>query len=115
MYGQRSKRFFMGMIAFSLIGPLVLLFWNPEVGGILLLLSFIVTSRCLRLLRMAADTSETEEQRQSQDNRGQTVFVQLVDDQGNDLEPTQVQARIAAAQLTAGPRDLVIGVRRKVT
>jgi len=41
--------------------------------------------------------------------------VQLIDENGNDLEPEVAQRRLAAAQLQAGPRDMVIGVRRKVT
>lgn len=114
MFGQRSKRFFIAMIAFSLIGPSALLFWNPEIGGLTLLLGLIVASRCIRLLRMVQDSSESGTHRLARDDRGQTVFVQLVDDEGNDLEPALAQARLAAARLMAGPRDTVIGVRHKV-
>lgn len=47
-------------------------------------------------------------------NQAQTIFVQLIDEDGNELAPEVAESKLAAAQLLAGPRDMVIGVRRKV-
>jgi hypothetical protein len=116
MFGQQSKRFFIGVLVVAIVGPIAIMLWKPQIGGLLFLLGLFVAARCLYLIRTITTEGARQDQAQlySRRDRGQTIFVQLIDNDGNDLDPATAQARLAAANLRAGPRDTVIGVRRKV-
>ena len=116
MFGQHSKRFFLGVLVAAIVGPIAIMLWKPQIGGLLFLLGLAIAARCIYLIRMIHTEGAQQDQAQlySRRDRGQTIFVQLVDDHGNDLDPATAEARLAAANLRAGPRDMVVGVRRKV-
>ena len=116
MFGQHGKRFFIGLLVAAIVGPIAVMIWLPTIGAILFLLGLAIAARCIYLIRMihSEGAQQDQEQLYSRRDRGQAIFVQLVDDDGNDLDQATAEARLAAANLRAGPRDMVVGVRRKV-
>ena len=117
MFGLHGHKVFMVLIALAMLGPAVIMVWNVQVGAVLFLVGLFVTYRCLLFLREMRAEAEWDNPAllQGQRNRARTIFVQLVDDNGNDLDAPTAQARLAAAYQNAGPRDSVVGVRRKVS
>jgi hypothetical protein len=116
MFGSRSKAFFLGLMAISIGGPLLLILWNPQVGGILMLLGLVIAARCINLIRSMHMTNSVDDTTvlMARQNRARTIFVSLLDEQGQPLPTEIAQARLATAYQDAGPRDTVIGVQRKV-
>ena len=116
MFGQGSKRFFVVLMVAAIVGPIAAMIWWPQIGAILFFLGLAIVARCVYLIRAIHTEGAQQDQAQlySRRDRGQTIFVQLVDDDGNDLDQATARARLAAANLRAGPRDTVVGVRRKV-
>jgi hypothetical protein len=116
MFGPRSKAFFLTVICLSIIGPILVMFWNVQLGGLLFLVGLLLAARCIGLVRSIQMEGAVQDgvALSARQNRGRTIFVQLVDDHGNALPADVVQARLAAAHQNAGPRDTVIGVHRKV-
>ncbi len=43
----------------------------------------------------------------------QTILVELFDEAGNPLPPAEAEAKLAAVRLTAGPQDVVLGLRQR--
>ena len=116
MFGRTSKTFFLALIALSFLVPIALMFWNIQYGAVTMVLGLAIAWRALRLVRMIQMQGTLQDQQalQVKRNQAQTIFVQLIDENGNDLAPEIAEAKLAAAHLQAGPRDMVIGVRRKV-
>ncbi len=116
MFNQRSRLFFLIVIVVALVAPILIALHYPLVGGVLFLVGAMVAWRNVRLLSFITKGDDPAEQRRRAQARdqGRTIFVQLVDDRGNELDPATCEARVAAARRGAGPRDTVIGVRRKV-
>ena len=116
MFGHTSKTFFLTLIVLSFLVPIVLMFWNVQYGAVALVLGLAIAWRGLRLVRMIQMQGTLQDQQalQVKRNQAQTIFVQLIDADGNDLAPEIAEAKLGAARLQAGPRDMVIGVRRKV-
>lgn len=102
--------------AIFLIGiPVLILFWDVKIGVPFLLLGTYITYRIIRLAgyneslqRMSAVEQQRLERQQGE--RGRTILVQLVDDQGRDLPEQEAQRRMAEAEARANPRDTVLGV-----
>ncbi|MDP9315640.1 MAG: hypothetical protein M3R24_33060 [Chloroflexota bacterium] len=117
MFGQHGHKVFMVLMVLALLGPAALMFWNAQIGGLLFLVGLLVSYRCLDFLQEERVEAEFENSAllQARHNRARTIFVQLVDDNGNELDASTAQARLAAAHLDAGPRDTVVGVRHKVS
>ncbi|HEY0607093.1 MAG TPA: hypothetical protein VGD58_29510 [Herpetosiphonaceae bacterium] len=116
MFGQYGKTFFQTMIVLGLLVPLAVMVWNPQIGAIAFLAGLTISGRCVRMLRTLQVEGSMQDQHatQAKTNQAQTIFVQLIDEDGNDLAPEIAEAKLAAAQLQAGPRDMVVGVRHKV-
>jgi len=116
MFGQYGKTFFLTLIVLSVLAPLALMFWNPQLGAIASFAGLAIAVRCMGMLRALQVEGSLHDQRalHTAANQAQTIFVQLIDEDGNDLAPEVAESKLAAAQFLAGPRDMVIGVQRKV-
>lgn len=116
MFGLRSKPLALALAATAIVLPLVVLLWNPYIGGLLILCGLFITTRCFAMLRanqfdrLVADEAALV----AQHNRGCTILVSLVDKQGLALPADLARARLDAAQAQTGPRDTVVGVHRSV-
>jgi hypothetical protein len=116
MFNQRSRIFFLTVIVVALVAPILIALRYPTVGGALFIVGALLAWRNIRLLRHTTpgdDPAERRRRAQARD-QGRTIFVQLVDDLGNELDPAICATRLAAARCAAGPKDSVVGVRRKV-
>ena len=116
---RRQRRMQLAIVAFTLLGPLVMAVWSPEWAAIFLLLGLIVALRALRVLRATAledlgDDPSLQRMHHLQGERGRTVWVSLLDDNGQPLDAAAAERKLAQARATAGPRDMVVGVRGKV-
>jgi hypothetical protein len=67
--------------------------------------------RRLRTLNLEATIQDQQALPRPQ-NHAHTIVVPLVDADDHDLPADIAEAKLAAARLQAGPRDVVIGVRR---
>jgi hypothetical protein len=117
MFKWHSTSFYLTLIGVCLLAPFALLLWDRQVGFFAFVISIPIATHGLRLLRAlhVERTLQSLEAPQAKRNQAQTILVQLVDENGNDLESEVAQAMLAAAQLHAGPCDIVLGVRRKVS
>jgi hypothetical protein len=109
-----GKAFVLTVIVLSVLVPIAVLFWNPQVGVAVFVLGSAIAFRCLRLLRtlnLEATIQDLEMQPRPQ-NHAHTIVVPLVDADGHDLPADIAEATLVAARLQAGPREVVIGVRR---
>lgn len=98
--------------------PIVVMVWNIQIGIILFFMGLIIAYRAIRYgahddIHSLNDAAEQKLSR-DQNERGRTIFVQIVDDFGRDLPPATVQKLIADAQAQASPRDTVVPVRHKI-
>lgn len=116
MFGSFGKRFFLSMIPVSLFVPVLIMLWHPQIGLVAFLIGAMIAMQCVQVVRAIHIEGALGDQQAlvRRQNQAQTIFVQLTDDAGNDLAPDLVQAKLAAAQQQAGPRDMVVGVRHKV-
>jgi hypothetical protein len=109
------------LTAIFLIGiPVLILFWDVRIGVPFLLLGTYITYRIIRLAGYNESLkrfNEVEQQRieRQQGERGRTILVQLVDDQGRDLPEQEAQRLIAEAEARANPRDTVMGVHHVIS
>ncbi len=100
---------------FSIGIPILLMFWSAKVAAPLLLLGTYAAYSLIRLAganesRWRYEEAEAQRLERQQSERGRTILVQLVDDNGNSL-PAEVERKlIAAAVSRANPRDTVMGV-----
>jgi hypothetical protein len=108
----------LSIAALAVLVPIVVMFWNLAIGGLLLMLGSYVACRAIILSRQTdwshfgdMELSKLERHKAQQ---SKTILVQLVDDYGRDLSPNKVQQLMDEAQAKAGPRDAVIGVRYKI-
>ena len=117
MFKRHGTSFYITLIVVCLLAPFALLLWDRQLGFFACVIGIPIATRGLRLLRTIhlERTLQSLQVPQAKLNQAQTKLVQLIDENGNELEPEVAQTRLAAARLQAGPRDMVIGVRRKVT
>lgn len=103
----------------AILLPIAIMFWNIEAGAALLLLGLVIANRAIRYGAYDDSKSMSDATRKQlsrhQSERGQTIFVQVVDDFGRDLPPVTVQKLMADAQAKASPRDMVVPVRYKIS
>ena len=111
-----TKNVVIVIIAIALIGPPILVMYNPTLGAIALFAGLITIIRSLRYLRYIErqDHQETDRHALRRQDQGRTVYVSLLDEAGVPLDEAAAAARINKARLLAGPRDTVIGVKRQV-
>lgn len=110
---QRKIAYSFAFISIAI--PVLVMFLDLQVGVILFLAGIIIAYRAIRF-GAQSDVENTDQQlSRHQDDRGQTIFVQIVDEFGRDLPPAVAQKLIADAQAKASPRDTVVGVRYKIT
>lgn len=105
------------IMAGALIGPIVVLFFDPKLGAALLLLGGAIAITASRALSAASHQAALEREKQlweRRTNSSRTIYVQLVDDKGRDLPQRIAEKRLAEAQMRAGPRDTVVGVHHRV-
>ncbi len=116
MSDRVERRLLLGLIGLVIFGPVAVMMWNLRLGVVLLLLGLIVAYQGSRMLRALNAEGAVQDQQYlySRRDRGRTIYVELVDDDGNELQPSVAEQRLAEARLNAGPRDTVIGVRRKL-
>lgn len=117
MYDQAQRRTWRIMMVVVLVVPVLVMFWNLRVGALLLLFGLFTAYRALRLINASLRMEQAERNsrlEQTRANQARLVYVQLVDEQGVELPPDVQQAKLAQARLLAGPRDTVVGVKRKV-
>lgn len=98
----------------SILGPIIVMFWNIELGLFLLVLGLFTASRAIRFATRTSAEIEGDSTlgrlRHDQSNQGRTIYVQLVDDVGWELPAEIADRRMAEAQARANPRDMVVGV-----
>ncbi len=113
---QTTKKIVMVIVAIALIGPLILVTQNPTFGAIALLIGLATIVQSLRYLRHIAshNRKENNQHTSKRQDQSRTVYVSLLDDSGVPLDEAVAAARLNKARLMAGPRDTVIGVKRKV-
>ena len=103
-------------IGIALIAPLIVMIWSLQLGALLLAIGMLLTTQLVRRLRRRPDYGDQVMQRYDSrpDEYSNTIYVQLIDDHGNELDPVSAAERMAEAAERAGPHDVVIGVKRKV-
>lgn len=52
MFGQYGKTFFLTLSALSLLAPLALMLWHPQLGAIAFFAGLTIAGRCIRLVQM---------------------------------------------------------------
>lgn len=119
MGASSQRRIAYTIAAVSVLIPIMVMIWNIELGIILFFMGLIVAYRAIRYgayddLRSLNQAAEQQLSRH-QNERGRTIFVQIVDDFGRDLPPATVQKLMADAQAQAGPRDTVVAVRNQIS
>lgn len=116
MFGQEGKTFVRILTVASVLVPISIMFWNVQWGVIALLLGLFTLGRAIQTLRTMhlEGTLADQDALYQKANRGQTIYVQLVDDAGVALPVELANAKLAAAQQQAGPRHTVLGVHRKI-
>jgi hypothetical protein len=97
---------------------IVVMFKHLTIGLILFMLTLYYINRIRRWHNQANDKSSSDEtlkniSRQNS-NRGRTIYVQIVDDNGNDLPEAVVQQKLYKARRSAEPRDNIVTVRHKI-
>ncbi|KAB8141556.1 hypothetical protein F8S13_19330 [Chloroflexia bacterium SDU3-3] len=107
------------VVAFALVCvavPLIVMIWQPVLGLLLLPMALLVAARSWYLHRRWVDAEGRKQHSRAQvkANQANIIYVQVVDDQGNDLPPAVARAKLEAAHMEAGPRDTVLPARRKL-
>lgn len=107
------------VVAFAVVcvaGPLILMLWQPALGLLLLPMGLLVAARSWYVHQRVVDAEGRRRHSRAhvKANQANIIYVQVVDDQGNDLPPAVARAKLEAAQMEAGPRDTVLPVRRKL-
>ena len=97
---------------------IVIMFNHLTIGLILFLLTLYYINRIRRWHNANNDKSSSDEtlrniSRQNS-NRGRTIYVQVVDDNGNDLPEAVVQQKLYEARRSVEPRDNIVTVRHKI-
>ncbi len=116
---DRQRRVQLIVIVVVLVGPLVLAIWRPEWGTVLFLLGLFIALRAMRVMRADAlrelrDDRGYQRMQQHQGERGHTIWVSLLDEGGQPLSEAAAERKLAEARAQAGPRDMVVGVKRKL-
>lgn len=118
MYEKTQQRTAQIIIALAIVIPLLVLLWNVRLGVLLLFIGLFIAYNAVRLINESKRMERLQQYdarvEQSQSNQARLVYVQLVDDNGVELAPEVQEAKLARARLAAGPRDTVVGVKRKV-
>jgi hypothetical protein len=119
MDDRRQRRLQLAIVSLSVLGPLVLAVWSPEWAVLFLLFGLIIAMRGIRTLRTTAlndlrNDPSLRRMNHLQGERGRTVWVSLLDDNGQPLDEAAAEQKLAQARAAAGPRDMVVGVRGKV-
>ena len=108
----------MSIIVLSVFVAGGIMFWNLQAGAIALVLGLLIMLRTLGVIlrRSTCRKSPRPAGLSMKHNSAHTdlYYVQQIDDAGNDLPADLVRAKLAEVQQRAGPRDAVLGVRRKV-
>ncbi|HEY1017021.1 MAG TPA: hypothetical protein VGE07_30185 [Herpetosiphonaceae bacterium] len=107
----------LAMIAIAVIAPLaVMLLVDFNTGLIFLLFGLLYSVYTIvngKLLRsIDAEGERDDRHAAARQNRGSTIYVPLLDDAGNPLDPAAAERLLARARLMAGPRETVVGVER---
>lgn len=113
MAEQQNKTFLKVFMSLCVIVPLVVLVYDPVIGGLLLLLGVVVMRRAMIMIADSEREAQHNPYAESRSDLGRTIFVELVDEHGVELEPAVARAKLAEAQRLAGPRDTVISVRHR--
>src|SRR5689334_18958332 len=109
-----GKIFFIGAMCIILVASFLALTGNLPFVLPLFFAGLTVICRCIMFLGdNRIERARQEEALLARQDRGQTILVQLVDDNGIPLPFDIAQARLTTAQRQAGPRDTVIGVHHK--
>ncbi|MBC8161392.1 MAG: hypothetical protein H7Z42_09250 [Roseiflexaceae bacterium] len=116
MVGQDGKLFIGPVIIVSIVVPFGLILMNSSWGGFSLLVGMFMIYRVIRLARLTSLESnlDSEDALYAKTDTGGTIYVQLIDEEGNLLPIEVARAKLNAARQLAGPRDAVLGVHRKV-
>jgi len=120
MNPRLSRRVMHSIIVLALVIPVLVMFINLELGAALLILGLIIAAGASRALgavsaRSLLNDPLFDREQLSRSERGHTIYVQVTDDHGFDLAPGVAEQKLAAARRSAGPRDMVIAVRGRVT
>ena len=97
---------------------IVVMFKHLTIGLVLFMLTLYYINRIRRWHKTENDRSSSDEtlknvSRQNS-NRGRSIYVQIVDDNGHELPEAVVQQKLYEARRNAEPRDNIVTVRHKV-
>jgi hypothetical protein len=116
---RRQRRMQLTVFLAVLAIPLAIGLWDRQAGVVAFLIGLFIAMRAIRVLRADAansllDDPSYQRLQQHQGERGRTIWVSLLDDQGQPLDAAAAERKLAQARKAAGPRDMVVGVRGKV-
>jgi hypothetical protein len=110
-----ERRVLWAVLGAALLLPLVIIVTHPHYGLYALLVGLVIATACGSLLRsLHAEGAIADQQALlSRQDRGRTIYVELLDENGRGLPPEEAEKRLAEARLRAGPRDTVMGIRHR--
>jgi hypothetical protein len=103
-----------GLVMLAVAMPIIV--WRligPSTGVLAAVLSLSLLFAAGRLLRSRHKIRDhaMERLQAERGDRARVIYVSLLDEAGNELPPDEAQRRLMMAQLNAGPRDTVIGIK----
>jgi len=119
MASSPQRKIAYGLVIFFMTVPFLVMIWDVQIGVGLLLINLFISYRVIRYSGRdaAQNLSDAEMQRleRHQSERGRTIYVQLVDDDGQELPPDVAQKRLFEAEARSNPRDVVVGVHQVIS
>jgi hypothetical protein len=109
-----SKKSLGAVIAVCLIVPVIVaVTYNQVLGIVLFLIGLYISLQAYRAYNRSktADFLSGDSPKQHGLDRGRTIRVSIVDEQGRELPAQVVEQRLAEARAQAGPKDTIVPVR----
>lgn len=111
-----TDRLLVVIMILALVVPIVVALFDARTGAILVLLGLLVAmgvSRVRRQMALSAESPDEARRHAIRQETGHIIYVELLDEHGNELSPEEARAKLTQAQLQAGPRDTVIPIRSR--
>ena len=95
-----------------------IMFKDFLIGGLLFVLTIYFNNKTPALENASNEKYSSDEVlrkvAQQNSNRGRTIYVQVVDEKGNDLPENIVEQKLYEARRNAEPRDNIVTVRHQI-